>query len=677
MNSRRSTFFLSLALILAASQGTASMWTDTTPGNIPEASGERHIVPDRARLVVLDRGALEVVLAGAPDEAASVEGISAPVITLPYPDGTDRVFELVLSPIMAPVLAERLPAIRTFILKGVGDDGGWGRGDLTPHGFHAMVWGIDGVLFIDPYRERDDRHHQAYFTHDYPRNPEKHKFHCSLGEHDDLPSPTVDPTPLAPRLTNGTHLRQYRLAVAASGEYTIFHGGTVNDGMAEIVTAMNRVNGVYERDLSIRMNLVANNDQVVYTNPDTDPYSNNDPFALLGENQTNLDSVIGSANYDMGHVFTTGGGGLASLGVICVNGSKARAETGLSSPTGDPFYIDFVAHEMGHQWDGNHSFNGNAGNCAGGNRNGSTAYEPGSGSTIMAYAGICGNQDLQNHSDDYFHVISLDEIVAYSTLGFGNSCAQVSATGNTPPTADAGADTTIPARTPFVLTGSAVDPDGDVLTYCWEQFDLGPAGAPTFDNGSSPIFRSWDPTLDPTRTFPRLQDLIVNITSIGEVLPTTDRNLSFRLTVRDNRSGGGGIDTDRVELEVDKDSGPFVVTSPTTAMTWDGEGPHTVAWDVAGTNLAPVSCASVDITLSTDGGFTYPVTLATQTANDGTEQVMISIQDTTQARVRIQCSTSIFFDISNSNFSISNAYTTVFNDGFETGTTEKWTDEVP
>ncbi len=404
--------------------------------------------------------------------------------------------------------------------------------------------------------------------------------------------------------------------------------------------------------LAIRMVLVANNDLVVYTDPATDPYTNDSGFAMLGENQANLDAVIGSANYDIGHVFSTGGGGVASLGVPCIGGSKARGVTGLGAPTGDPFWIDYVAHEMGHQWGGNHTFNGDDGSCAGGNRNAGTAYEPGSGSTIQAYAGICGSQNLQSNSDPYFHGISLDEIIAYSTLGSGNSCAAATATGNDPPSVDAGDSYTIPIDTPFELCGSGTDPNGDSLTFGWEEFDLGPAGAPGSPTANAPIFRSFLPTPSPCRTFPRMSDLAAGSPVIGELLPTYARTLNFRLTARDNRGGGGGVDDDATTVVVSGAAGPFRLTAPNTAVSLPQGTMVDVTWDVAATDQAPVSCTIVDILLSSDGGLTYPTTLAASTANDGSASVALPDSSVFNARIQVRCASNIFFDVSDVDFGI-------------------------
>ena len=648
----------SLSLSTAVAQGSGdSLWSDVDESFLKSAD-EREVVPRHYRTVALDVAALKQLLAAAPLEhdgdLARAPRSAEVMLSMPLPDGTSGRFSVVESPIMEAGLAAKFPEIKTYRGQGVDDPAATMRFDLTPAGFHAMILSPTGRVFIDPLSRDDTERYLSYRARDAAGLGEA--FTCGVREGHDT-SDLVDSYRASKRGTlkgggQGSTLRTYRAAIAATGEYTIFHGGTVPDGLAAIVTAMNRVNGIYETELAIRMTLVANNDLIVYTDPGTDPYSNDNGSAMLGQNQTNLDAVIGSANYDIGHVFSTGGGGVASLRVPCINGSKARGVTGLPSPVGDPFYVDFVAHEMGHQWGGNHTFNGDAGSCAGGNRNGSTAYEPGSGSTIQAYAGICGAQNLQSGSDPYFHGISLDEMIAYSTTGAGNTCAVPTATGNDPPVADAGAAYTIPLETPFELCGSATDPQGDPLTYGWEEFDLGPAGAPDAPVGNAPIFRSFNPTASPCRTFPRIADLAAGTLVIGELLPTYARTMNFRLTARDNRTAGGGVGDDATTVTVSDAAGPFLVTAPNTATSLPQGTAQTVTWDVAGTDLAPISCATVDVSLSTDGGLTYPTALATGTANDGSESVNLPDAPVFMARVQVRCADSIFFDISDVDFGI-------------------------
>ena len=387
--------------------------------------------------------------------------------------------------------------------------------------------------------------------------------------------------------------RNYRLAVATTGEYTAFHGGTVNGGMAAVVKTMNRVNQIYNRDLNVHMTLVANNNQLVYTNSSSDPYTNNNGFTMLSQNQSNIDNVIGSGNYDIGHVFSTGGGGVAGIRAVCSNSRKAEGVTGQGSPQGDPFDIDYVAHEIGHQFGGNHTFNGTAGACSG-NRNASTAYEPGSGTSIMAYAGICGSENTQSNSDATFHAGSIAEMTAFISAG-GSCFTTPVASSNSAPSVNAGDDYTIPRSTPFLLTGSASDSNGDSLTYQWDQLDAGSStngSTHGTDNGSNALFRSFVPGSNPIRTFPQLGTLNGNTTDKAETLPTTARALDFRLTVRDQK---GGVESDDARITVDNKSGPFMVTQPNTSTTLNTSQQQVVEWDVACTDAAPVNCSTVDI----------------------------------------------------------------------------------
>jgi hypothetical protein len=620
--------------------------------DLPTRSALEAPLPKRFRALAVDVDALESLLAKAPAER-SAAALSAPLLlALPYPDGTDKLFHVEESSILEPGLAAKFPEIRTFVAQGIDDPTATARLSLTSLGFHAMVLSASGTVLIDPYKRWDARYALSYFKADAEK-PAGAKFHCDVEEEDQEEAEAAEiPVPAA---ASGTQLRTYRLAVAATGEYSTAvcapNPAAVACALSAMVVSVNRVDGVYEREVAVRLVLIANNNLIVYTNGATDPYTNGNGSTMLGQNQSNLNSVIGSANYDVGHVFSTGGGGIAQLGVPCTS-SKAAGVTGQDNPVGDPFDIDYVAHEMGHQFGGAHTFNGTTAKCSG-NRSGSSAFEPGSGTTIMAYAGICGAEDLQPHSDDTFHSRSFDQIVAFTTGATGSSCAAITATGNAAPTVNAGAAFTIPKQTPFTLTGSASDPNGDPLTYMWEEFDTGSQAPPNDDvSAIRPIFRSFVPLTVPSRTFPRLADILSNTATIGESMSTRNRTMTFRLTARDNRTGGSGVNYAATTVTVNAAAGPFVVTQPDTALTWAGNTVQTVTWNVAGTTAAPISCANVAIDLSTDGGATFATSLAASTANDGSQAVTIPDTPTAQARVRVSCLGNVFFDISNASFTI-------------------------
>ena len=658
---------------LAAKPSPDGVWDEVAEAGIARSTAARQIVPHRYRTLRLSRNAFDQRVMGAPMERDVAVIRSQTTLSLPMPDGSYADFRIAESPVMAPALAKKYPQIRTWVAQGVDDPSATARLDMTPKGFHAQIISWQGTSYVDPYQPGDTDNYIAYRKNDYDSGKQ---MLCEVDGSAISSKEVADPAMRgkATALSSGANLRTYRLAVAATGEYTVFHGGSVVDGLSGIVSTINRVTGIYEREVSVRFQLVANEDQIIFTDAGSDPYANTS--GDLSANVSTINSIIGSANYDVGHLVGTGGGGVASLGVICT-GSKASGLTGSPSPVGDAFDVDYVAHEMGHQFGGNHTFNGSGVNCSSTNRNASTAYEPGSGITIQAYAGICGGDDLQPHSEDYFHRVSLNEIIAHTTSGSGGTCGVLTATGNAVPTVSTGASYTIPAQTPFELTASGNDGDGDALTYLWEEFDLGArntTGSLT-DDGSRPLFRSFTPSPSPSRALPSWRYILNNANTVpasaplegttspnwftGELLPSTTRTMNFRVTVRDNRAGGGGTNEASTAISIVSGSGPFRVTAPNTAVSWAAGSTQTVTWNVASTSGTPINAANVRITLSVDGGLTWPYELSASTPNDGSQSVTIpgGLLATTQARVRVQGVGNVFFDVSDANFGITSSNT--------------------
>ena len=593
-------------------------------------------------------------------------GSGAQIISVPRPDGSFEQFSIIATQIMAPELAAKFPDILTFRGSSLTDPTATLNLDLTPAGFHAQVFSSGGDYYVDPYYHLQDEVYASYFAAGDFVVPE----YIELDIDDLVPLASEDGSSVTTASTGGVQsvslgslgsgsvigvnagrnsgavLRTYRTAIAATAEYTAFHGGTIPLAQAAIVTAINRVSGIYERELSIRLQLVANNDNLIKVSTISQPYTNIDGAALLGQNQREIDRLIGSNNYDVGHVFSTGGGGVASLGSVGINGRKAMGVTGLPAPIGDAFYVDFVAHEFGHQFGANHTFNGVEDSC-GGQRNGTTAYEPGSGSTILAYAGICGSDDLQTFSDPYFHSASIDEIVAHvddviPTVGVRT------ATLNNIPIVDAGPSYFIPIGTPFTVTATGTDNDGDQLFYNYEQRDLGlPQAVDDPDNGSSPLFRSFLPTTDPSRTFPQLSDILNNTQTIGEQLPTIERKLKLRATVRD---GKGGYNSDDTTINIVNTGEAFAITAVTAP--WEIGKFASVEWNVAGTRGNQINTQFVNIFMSTDSGRTFTTQLAAATENDGEFTFVVPEIFSSFVRVKVEAVDNIFFDISDGDISI-------------------------
>ncbi|RTY93887.1 GEVED domain-containing protein [Flavobacterium sp. GT3R68] len=604
------------------------------------------------RLYDLDVNSLKQALAHSP-KRNSVAGKSNTIIAFPNADGKLENFRILETSNMDPALAARFPEIKSYVGQGVDNPTATIHFSLSPLGLQTMlIYADKSAVFIEPYTT-DLSTYTVYKKSD--KAASLSKFECTVIE----TAKNEINTTLRPNADDG-NLRTYRLAMSVTGEYTTYFGGTKALALAAINNSMTRVNGVFEKDFGVHMNLIANNDLVIYTSGSTDPYSDaatGSGGAWNQELQTTLTNVIGSANYDIGHLFgASGGGGNAGcIGCVCKNPTTSvplGKGSGFTSPndgipSGDNFDIDYVAHEMGHQFGGNHTFtHSNEGTGA--------QMEPGSGSTIMGYAGIT-SLDVQPHSDPFFHAITIQQITNYIKT---TTCQTTTVTGNAIPTANAGLDYTIPKSTPFMLTGAGTDANGDALTFDWEEMDNGTAStAPSATKTTGPNFRSYVPSTSTVRYFPKMTSVLTGATTTAgteltvEALSSVARTLNFRLTVRDNRAGGPANNSDDMIVTVNATAGPFSVSAPNTAVSWAGGSTQTVTWIVGGTTANGVNCANVDILISTNGGTTWSTLLAA-TANDGTEAITVPNTAGTQNRIMVKGSSHIFFDVSNTNFTI-------------------------
>ncbi|WP_440120794.1 reprolysin-like metallopeptidase [Tenacibaculum sp. Ill] len=589
------------------------------------------------------------------------------IIQLPNANGKLERFSIKETSYLASRLAEKFPMIKSFSAQGIDNPSSSAKVSIGKDGVHAIIFSAnEGTSYINPYT-KDYREYIVYKKSSL--SPSKDEFLCKV--EDVIQDENISPRQR--RNANDGNLRTYRMAIACTGEYAQFHinnqgvspTASNTEKKAAVLSAMNttmtRVNSVYERDLAVRMIIVDNNDSLIFLDADTDGLTNDDANTLINESQVKCDNIIGDTNYDIGHTFSTGAGGLAQLNSVCVTNYKAQGVTGRSQPIGDTYDIDYVAHEVGHQFGATHTFN----NSCEGNRSDNTAVEPGSGSTIMAYAGIC-SPNIQNVSDDYFHAVSIAQM--WNHVQGSGSCATSTSTGNNAPTANAGNNVSIPKSTPFILKGQATDADGtSSLTYSWEQIDNETATmSPLSTNTGGPMFRSLPPSSSSDRYMPALSTVLSgNTSTTWEVLPSVARELDFALTVRDNNSGGGSSDRDDMRVTV-TDAEAFTITSPNSTVDWGAGSTQTITWSKGTSDQAPINCANVNIKLSTDGGLTFPITLKSNTPNDGSEDIVIPDNPTTSARILVEAADNIFYNINNTNLTIfptSPTYSIVNNTG--------------
>ena len=695
-----------------------TLWRETSDKNAIK-EGRSAIAPEKIRVFTVNREMLADVLESAPRELTDAARNTPITLEIPTPDGTLERFRIEESPMLAPEVAAQFPTWKQYSGQGIDDPTLTARFDVNDLGFHAYVIGSKGTFLIDPSSQTDQKNYIVYYK-GAVGSSNRENFSCGLRGGLTI-NEGFSLSALPQSFTNGTNLRTLRLAVSATKEYTNFFGGNVNTAFAAIQTSVNRMNLIYRRELAVSFTLVSDT-RTVFTNSNTggfpDATVSNVSDLSIAQNPKTLNAAYGVMAYDIGHAVsrTPNPNGLASSPSICSNDApatdpsatyKGQGFTGAPVPQGDGYDVDYLAHEIGHQFGMSHTFNNDIdGSCD--TRSLTSAYEPASGITIMGYGGICAPRNLAQNSIEFFNLRSFDQAIAEIASQPAGTCGTVAANGNTAPTFAAQPGTfTIPKLTPFTLTASATDANGDALTYLWEEFDLNANGAtgsvpkttaPTDQNPNPirnntaadtdedgiirPIFRAYNATTNPSRTFPALNYILNNANIVpltytgtlpnaptsgstngyvcaptetcvtGERLPSIARTMNFRVTARDNRAGGGGVADAAASVVVNAAAGPFVVNTQNTATAWAGGSTQTIAWDVAGTNANGINAANVNILLSTDGGQTFPIRLSQNTPNDGSETLTIPNIGTTTARIKIEAVGNIFFDINNVNFTI-------------------------
>jgi subtilisin-like proprotein convertase family protein len=642
--------------------------------SVPE-NGVREFEPDAYFTYQLDYEGIRQRLTQAPSKF----GQSNFTLQMPQADGTIETFVVSEYRLVTEALWAKYPLLRSYQGYALNDPSKVLRITVSPEwGMKAAIRrGDKGFEYIERAVKGHDNYYMVYDHRAFPENLKTKGFITQ----DMISAPNQIPERGTDRATvttlpgvedrgldvaNDVKVKIYRFACAATGEFSQDHGGTKASVLAAMVDYVAKLNAIYETDLDIRLILVDNVESILFLDPATDPYTGTSVGEWMSQNPVAMIQTIGFDSYEIGHVFARyqGGSAIGVAGGQCCTDFKGRGCSSANLPYG-AYFLSIIGQEIGHQWSGGHTWaycgDPTQGGLGPGDAPG-VACEPGSGSTIMSYAGACGNgHSVQSTADLYYHVCSIKEIRQFVEIGVGSTCGSEETIDNRAPvvTIPYRNGIVIPKSTPFELTGSATDPDGEPVTYCWEQADTGPLVPPGSPTGNTPLFRTFPPTTSPSRTFPRIQSVVASQNPpTFELLPTYTRDLTFCLTARDNHPGGGGVGIDTVELKVTANAGPFRVTYPSaTNITWHPGEYQDVTWSVASTDVSPVNCKIVNIRLSKDGGLTYPITLATGVPNNGKACVLVPNESGSAFRIRVDAADNVFFDISNSNFKIEAATT--------------------
>ncbi len=635
--------WLCLSTFLAAQVPQEDSWFQECKASALDMDKRVDPIPCTFKTITVDPLILCSNLENAPLENLG-QKTAGMIVHLPMPDGSVEAFEVWNSCIMEAPLALKFPEIQTYKGRSRKNSFLTTRFTVSPLGLDATIKQGHEIFFIKPFAIGENEQHIVYKRTDLGQD--HLNFECLTDELLHTDSNAWHPKKGVSPQKNPEGMRQLRFAVAAAGEYTDYMGGTVSNALSGITAGVNSCNLILEQEVNTRLLLIADNDQVIYTNPNSDPYVDDSHSDNIDLNETNLSNVIGKQNYDLGHVVNRIIGGLSWVGTICSADNRARSSSYLSNTD-----YETLIHEVGHQLNASHSFNSNYNTCYNA-RFSWSAFEPGSGSTMMSYAQRCGSDDIQEFRHYYFNNGSL-----YFMLGHMDwvDCLPTVPNGNNAPTIDVGGDYVIPKETPFMLSATGGDPDGDPISYSWEQNDLGPPCPhyEPFDN--APLFRSWPPRPESYRVFPRFVDLLQNTTSLGEYLPDYERTMVFNSYIRDNNIAGGCVSSDEMTVTV-TDDGPFEVTSHNNGGNWEVGDSETIEWNVAGTTSNPIDCDYVDVILLIESN--YPgaqIMLAEGTTNDGSKTITVPNVTTDEGRILVRCSDNIFFDINNSSISITPA----------------------